>query len=157
MVPKSKLAKMYEEYNSMKADKRHLLGKVSEQEGQINILRQHSQQLEATMKSGGVCLGRNKINKVNFDGFDHMNNINTGPFLRLKMFRWHKFWPITWKDFLPNNPNSFFCKIIGNLDVPAEVSIQVYWKMKIAPMVNKKAIEIRSNFNEYVKKVYLSK
>ena len=152
-----RLNKMCREYDQMKAREGQLLKQLSKQEDQLKLLRVTITRYEADLKSGNRYRGRNKTNKIKFDGHDHTNNMVVGPLLRLYVFRHHKFWHPSWKKCLPDDPNSFFCKIIGEFDIPAGVSVVVYWNNHLVPIINKKVIEIRSNFTNYCKKEYLSK
>ncbi len=60
-----------------------------------------------------------------------------------------------------SNEQSLCAKLTGLIDIPTELKTptdhEFYWTNNIVPMINGKYIEIRSNFNTEVKKVYLGK
>jgi hypothetical protein len=51
-----------------------------------------------------------------------------------------------------------FVKLSGLIEKPRELNTPIhhefYWSSNIVPMINKKYIELRSNFNTEVKRVY---
>ena len=63
----------------------------------------------------------------------------------------------SWWKWLPDDPDSFYSRITEDLDVPEDASEELCWGDEIVPLVNKKNIEIRSNFNTHCKAVILSK
>ena len=73
---------------------------------------------------------------------------------------WFIYFPFlheSWSKWLPNDPDSFYLRIIEDLDVPEEASDELIWGDEIVPLINKKYIEIRSNFSTHVKEAILSK
>jgi hypothetical protein len=58
-----------------------------------------------------------------------------------------------------SNEQSLCAKPTGLIQIPRELNTptdhEFYWTNNIVPIINRKYIEIRSNFNVAVKKVYL--
>jgi hypothetical protein len=79
-------------------------------------------------------------------------------FCNNKMFSIYKFLEQSMSIFLPNK-QSLCAKLTGLIQIPRELTTptdhEFYWTNNIVPMINGKCIEIRSNFNMEVKKVYL--
>jgi hypothetical protein len=80
-------------------------------------------------------------------------------FCKNKMFPIYKFLEQSMLIFL-SNKRSLCAKLTGQIQIPRELITptdhEFYWANNIVPMINGEYIEIRSNFNTEVKKVYLS-
>ena len=50
-------------------------------------------------------------------------------------------------------------KIYAEIEIPDTIKTHVdkifYWNQRLVPMINNKLVEVRSNFNLYIKKQYL--
>lgn len=124
------------------------------------------QEMEMKLKSKVIALvksaenrhkfhGRNKMNKKEFDGYDHANSAHISHFLKNKFLPHHKFPHSSWIEYAPDDEGSFFCKIRDEVDFPQEGVLQsVFWDDNMVPMVNKKLIEWRSNANSGVGSVF---
>jgi hypothetical protein len=79
-------------------------------------------------------------------------------FCKNEMFTIYKFLEQSMLIFLSNEQN-LCAKFTGLIQIPRELTTptyhEFYWTNNIVPMINGKYIEIRSNFNTEVKKVYL--
>jgi hypothetical protein len=107
---------------------------------------------------GDLARGRNAINKSKFNKFNHINMEIVLGFCKNKMFPIYKFLEQSLLIFL-SNEQSLCAKLTGLIQIPRELTTptdcEFYWTNNIVPMINGKYIEIRSNFNTEVKKVYL--
>jgi hypothetical protein len=79
-------------------------------------------------------------------------------FCKNKMLFIYKFLEQSMLIFL-SNEQSLCAKLTGMIQIPRESTTptdhEFYWANNIVPMINRKYIEIRSNFSTKVKKVYL--
>ncbi len=107
---------------------------------------------------GDLARGRNAINKSNFNKFDHINMEIVLGFCKNKMFPIYKFLEQSMLIFLSND-QSLCAKLTRLIQIPRELTTPIdhefYWTNIIVPMIKGMYIEIRSNFNTEVKKVYL--
>ncbi len=98
------------------------------------------------------------MNKLKFNKFDHINMEIISRFCKSKMFPIYKFLEQSMLIFL-SNKQSQCAKLTGLIQIPRELTTptdhEFYWTNTIVPMINGNYIEIRSNFNMEVKKVYL--
>ncbi len=98
--------------------------------------------------------GRNKLKKSDYDGYDHSNAANISKWLKFDFMPHYKFWHPGWKKYRPENPNSFFRKLIPELDVPDDEEVSLYWSHHLVGMVNKKVVEWRSNVSARIMAQY---
>jgi hypothetical protein len=114
--------------------------------------------LQQKQLQGDLARGRNAINKSKFNKFDHKNMEIILGFCKNKVFPIYKFLEQSMLIFL-SNEQSLCAKLNGLIQIPRELNTptdhEFYWTNNIVPMINGKYIEIRSNFNTEVKKVYL--
>ncbi len=79
-------------------------------------------------------------------------------FCKNKMIPIYKFLKQSMLMFL-SNKQSLCAKLTGLIQIPRDLNTptdhDLYWINNIVPMINGKYVEIRSNFNTEVKKVYL--
>ncbi len=107
----------------------------------------------------GDAKGRNAMNKSKFNKFDHANMEVVSGFFKNKMFPIYKFLEQSMLIYSSSNKKNLCFKFTELIAKPQELNIPVdhdfYWSNHIVPMINKKYIELRSNFNTEVKRVYL--
>ncbi len=105
-----------------------------------------------------LARGRNAINKSKFNKFNHINIEIVLGFCKNMMFSIYKFLEQSMLIFL-SNKQSLCAKLTGLIQIPRDLTTPIdhefYWTNNIVPMINGKYIEIRSDFNTEVKKVYL--
>ena len=127
--------------------------KLNQMQEKLDILQQKQLQRD-------LGRGRNSINKSKFNKFDHINMETVLGFCKNKMFPVYKFLDHSMLIY-SSNEQSLCAKLTGLIDIPRELNTptdhEFYWTNNIVPMINGKYIEIRSNFNTEVKKVYLGK
>ncbi len=113
----------------------------------------HQKQLQ-----GDLSRRRNAINKLKFNKFNHINMEIVLGFCKNTMVPIYKFLEQSMLIFL-SNKKSLCAKLTRLIQILRESTTptyhEFYWTNNIVPMMNGKYIEIRSNFNTEVKKVYL--
>jgi hypothetical protein len=114
--------------------------------------------LQQKQLQGDLARGRNAINKLKFNKFDHINMEIVLGFCKNKILPIYKILEQSMLIIL-SNKQSLCAKLTGLIQIPRELSTptdhEFYRTNNIVPMINGKYIEIRSNFNTEVKKVYL--
>jgi hypothetical protein len=114
--------------------------------------------LQQKQLQGDLARGRNAINKLKFNKLAHINMEIVSGFCKNKMFPIYKFLEQSMLIFL-SNKQSLRVKLTKLIQIPRELTTptdhEFYWTNNIVPMINGKYIEIRSNVNTDVKKVYL--
>jgi hypothetical protein len=101
------------------------------------------------------CIDKSRLNK-----FDHNNIEIVLGFCKNKMFPIYRFLEPSMLIFLLFNKQSLCVKLIGLIEKPRKsinpIDHEFYWSNTVI-MINKKYVEIRSNFNTEVKRLYISK
>ncbi len=114
--------------------------------------------LQQKQLQGDLARGRNAINKSKFNKFDHINMEIVLGSCKMQMFPIYKLLEQSMLIFL-SNEQSQCAKLTGLIQIPRVLTTPTdhdfYWTNNIVPMINRKYIDIRSNFNMEVKKVYL--
>jgi hypothetical protein len=135
--------------------------KMTETKSLNEKLKQVQEKLDGLQQKqlqGNLARGRNAFNKSKFNKFDHMNMEIVLGFCKNKIFPIYKFLEQSMLIFL-SNEQSLHAKFTGLIQIPRELTTptdhEFYWTNNIVPMINRKYIEIRLNFNTEVKKVYL--
>ncbi len=115
--------------------------------------------LQQKQLQGDLARGRNVINKSKFNKVNYINMEIVSGFCKNKIIPIYKFLEQSMLIFL-SNKQSLCAKLTRLIQIPRELTTpkdhEFYWTNNIVPMINGKYIEIRSNFNTEVKKVYLS-
>ncbi len=101
--------------------------------------------------------GTNSVCQKTFQGYDHSNAANIKTFLKFTFMPYHKFPHSSWAKFDPDNRNSFFRKIIPELDMPEHCVPFMEWKDKQVPLISKGISNWRSIINSATKATYLGK
>ena len=157
-VPREKYEDLRATVQKLYKDKGKLLQDLMSVTKHAEELEAKNVMLERTVRGGKICLGRTNLKRGNFSGKELVNNDIIGKLFKKKIFRKNKFLQKSWHKYLPNNPHSFYCKIIGYLDAPEdEESLELWWTTQIVPLVNKRGIKVRSNTNTYLRLMYISK
>lgn len=110
----------------------------------------------------GIYCGRNTTSrwrkKGEWDQTDHMNNDIIKSFCKNKLLPSHKFLGPEQLRYMEDKRSLCF-KIYAQIEIPDTIKTHVdkkfYWNQKLVPMINTKLVEVRSNFNSYIKKQYL--
>jgi hypothetical protein len=114
--------------------------------------------LQQKQLQGDLVRGKHTINKLKFNKFNQINMEIISGFYKNKMLPIYKFLEQSMLIF-SSIEQSLCAKLTGLIQIPRELTTptdhEFYWANNIVPMINGKYIEIRSNFNTKVKKVYL--
>ena len=110
----------------------------------------------------GVYCGRNTTSrwrkKGEWDQTDLCNNDIVKSFCKNKLLPSHKFLGPEQLRYMEDKCSLCF-KIYAEIEIPDTIKTHVdkkfYWNQKLVPMINTKLVEVRSNFNSYIKKQYL--
>ncbi len=116
--------------------------------------------LQQKQLQGDIDKGINTLKKSRFKSFDHINMEIVLVFCNSKMFPFNKFLEPSILIFISSNKQSLCDKLSGLIEKPREsitpVDHEFYWSNNIVPMINKKCVEKRSNFNTKVKRLNIS-
>ena len=100
--------------------------------------------------------GRNNVTRHEWGRRDHCNCKNISDFCKNNLFPRFKFLPHKWKKWTPKEEGTLCMRMMNLVQVPRECSGEVYWIERIVPIVNKKYVEMRSNLNSAIRKIYQS-
>ena len=100
--------------------------------------------------------GCNTVQKKNFRGYDHANLANIKTFLKMKVLPHIKFFHHSWTRYAPDDPKSFYRKIIGELDMPEDCLQSLEWRDRQVPLIAKCKTNWRSNVNNGARTQYMS-
>ena len=156
-VPKERYNKLLASCRKLLQEKKVHLRELANQEETINKRNAQVASMEHKLKVRKTARGRSQLKRDDLNGFQIVNNVILGTVLRYTWFIYFPFLHESWSKWLPNDPDSFYLRIIEDLDVPEEASDELVWGDEIVPLINKKYIEIRSNFSTHVKEAILSK
>jgi hypothetical protein len=147
-------------YDNWRRQKKFYKTKIKTLNEKLNQMQEKLDILQQKQLQRDLSRGRNSINKSKFNKFDHINMETVSGFCKNKMFPVYKFLDHSMLIY-SSNKQSLCAKHTGLIGIPREsntpTDYEFYWTNNIMPMINGKYIEIRSNFNTEVKKVYLGK
>ena len=118
--------------------------------------------LQRGFSENGVYSGRNTTSrwrkKGEWDNTDLCNNDIVKSFCKNKLLPNHKFLGPEQLKYMDDKRSLCF-KIYAEVTLPDTIKTPVdkifYWNQRLVPMINTKMVEVRSNFNSYIKKQYL--
>ena len=126
-VPRAAHNKLRATATKLHKDKGKLIEECMRMTKHIEDLEAKNEGLEHSMRTAKMCVGRNQIKRGNYTGTQLVNADIVGKLLRRKVFHKIKFLHSSWSKFAPNDPNSFYRKIIVYLDVPeGVVSLEIF-------------------------------
>jgi hypothetical protein len=145
-------------YENWGRQKKNYKTKIKSLNEKLKQMQEKLDGLQQKQLQGDLARGRNAINKTKFNKFDYINMEIVSQFCKNKMFPIYKFLEESMLTFL-SNEQSLCANLTGLIQIPRELTTptdhEFYWTNNIVPMINGKCIEIKSNFNTEVKKVYL--
>ena len=118
--------------------------------------------LRKGINENGVFCGRTTTSwwrkKGEWDQTDLCNNDIVKSFCKNKMLPSYKF--LKPEQLMYEDDKRSLCfKIYAEIQIPDTIKTSVdkiyYWNKKLVPMINTKMVEVRSNFNSFIKKQYL--
>ncbi len=117
--------------------------------------------LQQKQLQGDLARGRNAMKKSTFSKFEHCNMEAILNFCKKRMFLVYKFLDQSILIYSLSHKQSLCVKLSKEITKPKELDTAIdhefYWSNNIVPIINKKYVESRSNFNMEVKQVYLGK
>ena len=78
---------------------------------------------------------------------DYINDDNINKYGQLTVYPHRKFFPMGWERYGGDHPKTLCYKVIGMIGVPGGITKECYWFDKVAPIMNNKTIDTRSNNN----------
>ncbi len=145
-------------YKNWRRQKKNCEMKIKSLNEKLKQMQEKLDGLQQKQLQGDLARGRNAINKSKFNEFNHINTEIVLGFCKNKMFPIYKFLEQSMLIFL-SNKKSLCAKLTRLIQISRELTTptdhEFYWTNNTVPMINRKYIEIRSNFNTEVKKVYL--
>ena len=130
--------------------------KLLKKERENAALMAKLKRMEKNLQSRKQHYGRNNVSRDTWDGSDLANLDNINRYCKEKLYPYYKFLPSEWNTFSPVDVGTICCKLIGVVDVPGNVTVEYYYSERVVPMVNKKYVEMRSNINGHIRKLYQS-
>ena len=152
---KEKYQKLKENYTAKVTENKSLKEELLKYQVEVRTLRRG-------FSENGVYCGRNTTSrwrkKGEWDQIDLCNNDIIKSFCKNKLLPNHKFLgPLQLKYM--DDKRSLCYKIYAEVQIPDTIKTHVdkifYWNHRLVPMINTKLVEVRSNFNSYIKKQYL--
>ena len=143
MVAKSDFEKERRMRLRLRADNKELVRKVKQLKAEAN-------------STSTQRYGRNNVTRHEWGRRDHCNCKNISDFCKNNLFPRFKFLPHKWKKWTPKEEGTLCMRMMNLVQVPKECSGEVYWIERIVPIVNKKYVEMRSNLNSAIRKIYQS-
>ena len=67
-----------------------------------------------------IHLGRNKIRKSKFDGYDFTNSAHISTMLKCNIMPHIKFWPLSWLYFTPDDGGTLCAQILDDIEIPPD-------------------------------------
>ncbi len=118
--------------------------------------------LQQKQLQGDPARGRNAMKKSKFSSkFKNCNIEVVLTFCKKRMFPVYKFLEQSMLIYSSSHEQSLCVKLSKEITKSKELDTAIdhefHWSNNIVPMINKKYIELRSNFNMEVKQVYLGK
>ncbi len=102
-------------------------------------------------------IGRNKICKSSYTGYDFSNIGSIITFLKFEIQPHVKFWPSSWKKWTPYQVGTLCAQIIRNVDMPEDQDPESYWSTRLTGIINTKLIYWRSQVVQRVCEQYKGK
>mgnify|MGYP006164348471 CR=1 FL=1 len=152
---KDKYQKLKDTYAAKVMENNSLKGELRKYQIEVRTLRRG-------FSENGVYSGRNTSSrwrkKGKWDETDLFNNDIVKSFCKNKLLPNHKFLGPEQLKYMDDKWSLCF-KIYAEIEIPDTIKTHVdkifYWNQRLVPMINNKLVEVRSNFNLYIKKQYL--
>ena len=152
---KEKYQKLKENYTAKVTENKSLKEELLKYQVEVRTLRRG-------LSENGVNYGRNKTSrwrkKGEWDQIDLCDNNIVKSFCKNKLLPNHKFLGPEQLKYM-DDKRSLCYKIYAEVQIPDTIKTHVdkifYWNQRLVPMINTKLVEVRSNFNLYIKKQYL--
>jgi hypothetical protein len=152
---KEKYQKLKENYTAKVTENKSLKEELLKYQVEVRTLRRG-------FGENGVYCGRNTTSrwrkKGEWDQIDLCNNDIIKSFCKNKLLPNHKFLGPEQLKYM-DDKRSLCYKIYAEIEIPDTIKTHVdkvfYWNQRLVPMINTKMVEVRSNFNSYIKKQYL--
>ena len=152
---KDKYKRLREVHDAKVQENKSLKDELVKYQNEVRTLRRG-------FSENGVYCGRNTTSrwrkKGEWDQIDLCNNDIVKSFCKNKLLPSHKFLGPEQLRYMEDKRSLCF-KIYAEIEIPDTIKTHVdkkfYWNQKLVPMINTKLVEVRSNFNSYVKKQYL--
>ena len=129
---------------------------LKKQKERSNTLLSAAEKLRQDLQKQRFHLGRNQMKKKNMGPHARANLVEIDTHVT-RTFRYIKIFDPSWSVYLPNDCNSFYNKIINDLEAPSDKHPELYWYREIVPLINSKLCDKRSDATKNVKKGYLGK
>ena len=152
---KEKYQKLKENYTAKVTENKSLKEELLNYQVEVRTLRRG-------FSENGVYCGRNTTSrwrkKGEWDQIDLCNNDIVKSFCKTKLLLNHKFLGPEQLKYM-DDKRSLCYEIYAEVQIPYTIKTHVdkifYWDQRLVPMINTKLVEVRSNFNSYIKKQYL--
>ncbi len=150
-----------EEYANWRRQRKYYESEIKMLKGEVSQMQEKLDRLQQKQLQGDLAKGRNAMKKSKFSKFEHCNIEVVLIFCKKRMFPIYKFLEQSMLIYSLSHKQSLCVKLSKEITRPKELDTafdhEFYWSNNIVPMINKKYIELRSNFNMEVKRVYLGK
>ena len=151
-----KFQKLKDKYLAMVSENRSLKEELQKYEDDLRTLRRG-------FSENAVYCGRNTTSrwrkKGEWDQTDLCNNDIIKSFCKNKLIPNYKFLGPEQLKYEDEETRSLCFKIYAEIQIPDTIKTRrdkiFYWNQKLVPMINTKLVEVRSNFNSYIKRQYL--
>ena len=112
---------------------------------------------QKTLQTRKKHYGRNNVSRDTCDSSDLANLENINGYCKGTLYSYYKFMPAAWNKYSQVEVGTICNKLMNLIAVPENVTREYYWYERIVPMVNKKYVEMRSNINSHIRKLYQSR
>jgi hypothetical protein len=148
---KEKYQKLKENYTAKVTENKSLKEELLKYQVEVRTLRRG-------FSENGIYCGRNTTSrwrkKGEWDQIDLCNNNIVKSFCKTKLLPNHKFLGPEQLKYM-DDKRSLCYKIYAEVQIPDTIKTHVdkifYWNQRLVPMINTKLVEVRSNFNSYIK------
>ncbi len=150
-----------EEYATWRRQRKYYESEIKRLKGEVSQMQEKLDGLQQKQLQVDLARGRNAMKKSKFSKFKHCNMEVVLTFCKKMMFPVYEFLEQSMLIYSSLHKQSLCVRLSKEITKPKEsdtaIDHEFYWSNNIVPMINKKYIELRSNFNMDVKQVYLGK
>ncbi len=150
-----------EEYATWRRQRKYYKSEIKRLKGEVSQMQEKLDGLQQKQLQGDLARGRNVMKKLKFSEFEHCNMEVVLAFCKKWMFPVYKSLKQSMLIYSSSHEQSLCVKLSKEITKPKKLDTAInhefYWSNNIVPMINKKYVELRSNFNMEVKRVYLGK
>lgn len=155
--------KMYKKYQKLKDNYGAMVTENKSLKEELQKYKDEVRTLRRGFSENGVYCGRNTTSrwrkKGEWDQIDLCNNDIIKSFCKNKLIPNYKFLGPEQLKYEDAEKRSLCFKIYAEIQIPDTIKTRsdkiFYWNQKLVPMINTKLVEVRSNFNSYIKRQYL--